>query len=149
MFNVWATVCTIFHLPRMFPPTDFLFGKRIGLVFMDLIYIIFTYYTQDNRQECFRLSNWVSLWCLRPWMNHLPPVWWSNFRFMFVNESWYVSLTLWKKILLAFSFYYWFYTLPKWYLYYSSHTVSLRNSFFILSTIIFHGRSHYSFLSCT
>ena len=43
MSNVWATVFTIVHLPRMFPPTGFLFEKRIGLVTMDLLYIIFTY----------------------------------------------------------------------------------------------------------
>ena len=58
MSNVWATtiVSTIVHLFRMFPPTGFLFEKRIGLVTMDLLYIIFAYYTQDNQQECFRLS---------------------------------------------------------------------------------------------
>ena len=55
--NVWATVSTIVHFPGMFPPTDFLFEKRIGRVSMDLLYIIFTYNTQDNQQECFRLSN--------------------------------------------------------------------------------------------
>ena len=33
-----------------------------------------------------RLSNWFSLRCLIPWMNHLPPVWW----FMLSNESWYL-----------------------------------------------------------
>ena len=43
------------HLLRMFPLTDFRFERRIGLVSMDILYIIFTYYTQDNQQECFRL----------------------------------------------------------------------------------------------
>ena len=38
-------------------------------------------------------SKWFSLRCLGLWMNHLPPVWWSNFRFMFLKESWCVS---WK-----------------------------------------------------
>ena len=33
----------------------------------------FTCYTKDNQQECFRLSNWLSLRRLGPWMNHLPP----------------------------------------------------------------------------
>ena len=37
----------------MFPLTDFLFEKRIGLVSTDLLYIIFTYYTQDNQQGLF------------------------------------------------------------------------------------------------
>ena len=37
---------------------------------------------------------WYDLsWALLLTWNHLPPVWWSNFRFMFLNESWYVSLT--------------------------------------------------------
>ena len=44
--------------------------------------------------------------CLWPWMNHLPPVWWSNFRFGFFNVSLCVSLVSWKRIfLLIFSFY--------------------------------------------
>ena len=56
MFNVWATVSTIVHLPTMFSPTEFRFEKRIGLVSMDLLYTIFTYYTRDNQQECFGFS---------------------------------------------------------------------------------------------
>ena len=99
MLNVWATVSANVRLPRMFPPTDFHFEKRIGLVSMDLLYIISTHYTEDNQQECLRLSNWFSSWCLGPWMNHLPPVWWSNFSFMFLNESWCVSLAWWRGIL--------------------------------------------------
>ena len=35
----------------------------------------FTCYTKDNRQGCFRHSNWFSLRRLGPWMNHLPPAW--------------------------------------------------------------------------
>ena len=90
--NSWATVSTIGHLPRMFQPKDFLFEKRIGLVSTDLLYIIFTCYIQDNQQEGFRPSNWF-LWCLGPCMNHLPPLWWSYFRLMFLNESRCVNLT--------------------------------------------------------
>ena len=77
--NVWATVSTIVLRPRMFPPTD-------------LLYIKFTCYTQDNHQGCFRLSFWFSLRCLGP------PVWWSGFSFMFLNEHWCVSLTQWRGI---------------------------------------------------
>ena len=72
------------------------FHPRIGLVTMDLLYVIFTYWTHDNHQECVRLSNWFSLWCLGPLMNHLRPVWWSNFRFMFLHDSWCVSLAGWR-----------------------------------------------------
>ena len=64
MFNVWATVSTIVHLPRMFPPTDILFEKRIGLVSMDLLYIIFAYYTQDNEQECSGLDSPCGVWAV-------------------------------------------------------------------------------------
>ena len=49
MLNVRVTVSTIVNLPKMFLPKDFLFEKRIGLVSMDLLYIIFTYYTHDNQ----------------------------------------------------------------------------------------------------
>ena len=92
-FNVWATISTIVHLPRMFLRMDFCFETQIGLASMDLLCIILTYYTQDDKQECFRLSNSFSLRCLGPWMNHLAPVWWSDFRFIFLNKSWCVSLT--------------------------------------------------------
>ena len=32
-------------------------------------------------------SHWFSLRCLMRWINHSPPVRWSNFRFMFPNKS--------------------------------------------------------------
>ena len=64
MFNVWATVSTIVRLPGIFPPTDFPFENRMGLVSMDILYITFTYNTQDSQQECFRLSYWFPLRCL-------------------------------------------------------------------------------------
>ena len=38
-----------------------------------------------SRQGCLMLCNWFFLWHLWPWMKHLPPVWWSNFRFMFLK----------------------------------------------------------------
>ena len=61
-----------------------------------LPWTLFTCYTKDNQQECFRLSNWFSLRRLGPWMNHL-----STFRLTFQNESWYVSLE-WYFIYLLF-----------------------------------------------
>ena len=74
----------------MFPPKDFCLEYRNELFSMELFHILFTYHTQDNQQKCFRLSNWFSLWCLGPDMNHLPPVCWCNLRFIFLNESWCV-----------------------------------------------------------
>ena len=38
----------------MFLSMDFLIEKRIGIVTMELLYIIFTYLTQGKQQECFR-----------------------------------------------------------------------------------------------
>ena len=66
--NVWASVFTIVHLPRMLQPTDFRFGKknkkqknnnnktnkqRIGLVSIDLLHIILYHELMNNQQECF------------------------------------------------------------------------------------------------
>ena len=81
----------LFTSQRCFHPRTL--KKRIGLVTMDLLYIKFTYYSQATQQEGFSLSNRFSLWWLGPWMNHLPPVPWSGFMFMFLKESWCVSLT--------------------------------------------------------
>ena len=53
----------------MFAPTDFLFGKRIGLVSVDHLSIIFTYYTLDNQQECSEAEQLTLLAVLGPWMN--------------------------------------------------------------------------------
>ena len=90
--SVIGLVWTFVHIPGMFLSTDFIFEKRIGVVIMGLLWIIFTYLAEDNQQESFRHScNWIPLRCLGPWMNHLPPMWWSNFRFMFLNHSWCVN----------------------------------------------------------
>ena len=53
---------------------------------------------KDNQQECSRISNWLSLQCLGPWVNCSPPVWWSTYRFTSINESWCVSLIYWGGI---------------------------------------------------
>ena len=83
MPNVGTTVSTIVQHPRIFPPTEFLFEKWIGLVFKDLICIRSTCYNQDNQQECFRLTSLIfcSLWG-RGWTTYLS-VWCSNFRRIF------------------------------------------------------------------
>ena len=110
--SVIVLMWTFVHIPGMFLSTDFIFEKkRIGVVTMGLLWIIFTYLAEDNQQECFRHScNWFPLWCLGPWMNHLPPMWWSNFRFMFLNHSWCVNFIWWIGIynwyfVLSFSLY--------------------------------------------
>ena len=74
MINVWDTVSTSIHYPRIFLSTDIIFEQRIGQFTMDLFHIRFTYETQDNPQKCSGLMNWSSLWCLRSSMNNLAPV---------------------------------------------------------------------------
>ena len=56
-------------------------------VTVDLLYMEFTYHTKGNQRGCSRCSNGFSLGCLGPWMNHLPHVWWSTFRFTFLIVS--------------------------------------------------------------
>ena len=145
MINIWATVCP--------PPYDVYVH---GLSFWKtdwasyFLYIIFTYYTHDNQQECSRLSKSFSLWCLGPWKNHLAPVWWSNFRPMFLNDSWCVSLLLWRGIFyLCFAFTIVFIHYPSFTYYLSSHVILLWNSFLyqVLCIVIFQWLSLYSYLT--
>ena len=42
------------------------------------------------------------MWCFGPWMNHLSPVWLSSFKFIFLSDSWCVSLVQWREILHRF-----------------------------------------------
>ena len=58
------------------------------------------YQPEDNQLECFRLGNWFFLWCMGQWINHLPPVWWSNFRFMFLYDNCSVHLIVERNFLL-------------------------------------------------
>ena len=53
-----------------------------------------------------RLCNWFHLRRLGPRRNHLPPVWWSTFRFwLFKNISWYVILLQWRGFVLFFIYF--------------------------------------------
>ena len=51
-------------------------------------------YTQNLRHW---LCNWLSLWCLVPWLNPLPPVCWSIFWNLVLNNNWPVSRTNGKR----------------------------------------------------
>ena len=88
-FYVWDAVSIFNHLPRMFWSTDFAFQ----ITDWTCCHGPHLHATKDNQQGCLRLSNWLSLRRLGPWMNHLPPAWKSTFRLTFQNESWYVSLS--------------------------------------------------------
>ena len=66
--------------------------------------INFTRYDKDNEREWSMLRKLFSLWFWGPWMNHLPPVWWSTFRFVFINDSWYVIWYCGYIFILMFCF---------------------------------------------
>ena len=55
-------------------------------------------------QESSRLCNWLSLRCLVPWINHLPPVCWSTFGILVWNDSGYVNLTQWWYFFIIFQY---------------------------------------------
>ena len=55
-------------------------------------------------QESSRLCNWLSLRCLVPWINHLPPVCWSTFGILVWNDSGYVNLTQWWYFFIIFEY---------------------------------------------
>ena len=64
------------------------------------------YYSHCYQQECFRLQWLIPIAVFGPWMNHLPPMWWSTFKFMFQNDSSCVSFTYWRGILFWFFFFF-------------------------------------------
>ena len=112
IYSIWnvlceSTVSTFVDPLWCFCPRNFFLKKRI-----EVVTIIFTYWTQDHQHECFIFSNrFSSLWLGR-WMNHLLPVWWSDCMFMFLNDGWCVYIVK-RNFLLLFSFHYGLYTLPK------------------------------------
>ena len=46
-----------------------------------------------NTLARYRTVIWFSLRFSGPWMNHLPPIWWSNCMSLFLKKSWCASLT--------------------------------------------------------
>ena len=101
MNNGRDTFFALIPLPGMFLSRYFK-KNLIGLVTMGLLYIRFTYLMQDNQQRGFRLSNGFTSQHLGLWMNHLPPVWWPTFRFMFLNDGCCVRFSYWSELLLIF-----------------------------------------------
>ena len=141
----YAWYCNI-----MFLSTDYLFEKKIQLeeVTSDLPYKRLIYYSKDNQQGCSRLSNLFSLQCLGPWMNHLPPVWWSTCRFRIVIFSWRKSFIWWKGTFLLIScFYSCFIHNSSFAYYFSAQMIYSRIAFLyqVLCTDIFHRCSLYFF----
>ena len=113
-----------------------LFEKRIGLVYMDLLYIIFTILRIISRGVSgLTTDSPCGVW------GHRKKTLAScvSFRFMFLKCQLVCKFHIVDRtFLLMFIFYYFLYTLPKCYLYYSSHIVSLWNIFFILSAKYYH-----------
>ena len=113
-----------------FFPRTFFFEQQIGQFTLGLLYIRFTYYSTDYQQECSILSNWFSLRCLGPWINHLPRVWWSTFRLMVLNWQLMCKFCIVGRNFLLISCLYWcLYTLLKFCF------LLLWNSILILSTL--------------
>ena len=86
----------------------------------------------------FQVSNGLSLWCLRPWINHLPLVWWSPFRVIFLKWQSVCKVGVTERnYLLSSCFYYFFSTLPKgWQLFCVSFfcfEINFYTKYFVLS----------------
>ena len=139
LITIWLMCGTLFlHISTSlgcFCPRTIFTKKRIGQVTSDLPYTRFTYYTKDNQQGCSRLSNGFSLRCLRPWMNYLPPVWWSTFRFRFLIWNWYESL-IWRRgiVPLIFCLHSGFVHWPSFDYHFHLKLIYSQMAFFILST---------------
>ena len=60
-------------------PLDIPFEYWIEHVTFGPFYVMFRFSTSIFDKGSSRLCNWLSLWCLVPGINHLPPVCWSAF----------------------------------------------------------------------
>ena len=76
MFYVYKMAgYAITQLPGRFVPLDILLEYWIELVNTAVRYItIHLYYQLGYSTGLFKLSNWLSVWCLVAWVNHLPSV---------------------------------------------------------------------------
>ena len=89
------------HLPGCFRP--WIFHLNIGLnmlpsdSFVSCLDYLLGYSTGAGL-----ICNWLSLRCLVPWINHLPPVYWSTFWKSSLKWRWVVSLTHWRTTSSSF-----------------------------------------------
>ena len=63
------------------------------------IHIIILNILQGSSRRC----EWLFLWCLLPWINHLPPICWSTFWKFVSKYSKLISLTKWIMQFYCFS----------------------------------------------
>ena len=98
----WFCKCTP---PWMFLPLDIPSEYRPEHVTFGLLCVIFKF---PSRIFCRRVPGfataWLSLRCLVPWINHLPPVCWSTFGILVWNDSGYVNLTQWWYFFIIFEY---------------------------------------------
>ena len=76
ILGIWHS--TISHLPWCFCPWTSFQNIRFNTVPSTPLCHIYLL-NLDNLQGSFRLCNWLSLWRLVPWINHLPPACLSTF----------------------------------------------------------------------
>ena len=89
------------------PPLDVSLHRHLFLTTDWVIHngpVISDLHIKLNLQECFRFCIRFSSWCLGPWMNPLLSVWWSTFRFRFLNWHLVWKYCLVEKNLLRISF---------------------------------------------
>ena len=77
VLGIWYS--TIPHLPGCFCPWTFFQNIGFDMVLSDPFMSHLDILNLDILQGSFRLCNWLSLWRLVSWINHLPPACWSTF----------------------------------------------------------------------
>ena len=109
------------HLPRVSLSTGFLLKKH-GLDKLVRASSIRDLHNKDG--------------CCGAWINHVPAVWWSTFRFRFLIVSWCESLVWWVGFSIDFLPLFMFYTLPKFLPHFPSQINLLSDRFFYLVHVL-------------
>ena len=88
------------HLPGCFCPWTF--SLNIVLNKLPLNPFVMLRFSTSVIYRGFRLCNWLSLWCLVPWINHLPPTCSVLFGNLVWNDGRFVRLTWWRITVSCF-----------------------------------------------
>ena len=92
------------HLPGCFCPWTFRLNIGLNTSPSDSFVSYLNSHLGYSAGEFQALCNWLSLRCLVPWINHLPPVCWSTFGILVWNDSGYVNLTQWWYFFIIFEY---------------------------------------------